>query len=97
VHGQAPVLAGSSPKPWAPNQPFNVKVAVSPQFKGRVLVKVIASEKPLDVAAFNKLSANQRTNALLAALQKNYPAPGGSREFVGTQGWSDQSAWFEFK
>ena len=96
VPGQAPQLAVASSMALPPNDPFSFTIPVNPKWKGRLVVKVIASEKPLNLGAINKAPPAQRTAMLLKELQRVYPAPGGSADFIGTQGWADHTVWYEF-
>ncbi len=91
--GSTSIVAASKKKLVA-----NLKIAFSmntnPKAKGRMVIKVFATTKPLDLSAVRSAPHNKRADALVAALRKTYPGPGGH---IGTQGWAEESLWTVLK
>jgi hypothetical protein len=58
---------------------------------GRVALRVFATEKPLDLAAFAKAAAGARAEALFAAMRRTLGS--GDERFLPTDGWADTTAW----
>lgn len=89
VEGGAPALRAASNAPIVPNSAFEFKIATPADGKGKFVIRVFASKKPLKL--------NNTTEQLLKELQRAYPAPGGGSDFIGTQGWTDESVWLKFR
>jgi hypothetical protein len=94
TEGGATGLVSSGKVP--PNTAFDFVMNTNPQFKGRAVMKVFATEKPLDLTKFNQMNAAHRADALFDALRKAFPAQGIGHA-IGTDGWADEAIWVEFR
>ncbi len=89
-------LVAASDAPLAPDLPFNFEVTTEAGRKGRMVVRVFATERPLDKAALLKAAAGSRADVLLRELTKACPAK-GSPGALGSDGWASHALWIELR
>ena len=84
----APRLVLATKNKVANDSAFDFAVPLPAKGKGRCVLKVIASERPLNVSA--------STDSLIQALRASYPVAGG-KDFISTDGWGDETMWVEYR
>ncbi len=89
-------LVTASETPLKPDLPFTFEIATEAGKKGRMVVRVIATARPLDKAALLGASADSRADALLRELAKACPAK-DSPGAVGSDGWASNAYWVELR
>jgi hypothetical protein len=91
IEGGEMSLIAAADQPLAPDAAFSFPYATQAALQGRVVVKVIATEKPLDRASIDAAAPTQRADALLAAIRA--ACPGSAPDLIATDGWADESIW----
>jgi len=96
MEGGSARLVAASDSPLKPDVPFNFDVVTEAGRKGRMVVRVFATERPLDKAALLRASAGSRADVLLEQLAKACPARDAAGA-LGSDGWASDALWIELR
>ncbi|MHC4940336.1 MAG: caspase family protein [Planctomycetota bacterium] len=89
MEGERPFFLTQTKAMHPANDDFKFGLVTKKGATGRLFVKVIASEKPLDVRGVNNAAS------LIVALRKAYPGTG--TDFVATDGWADETVRIDYR